>query len=153
MKSQRWFLQLMKIQDFLNLFEFIQLRKDVKELAVDWHSCPVRENLIKENQRVILKGCVNKELADKLQSLFSAENSVFVNGKKEGYNNQLILLLSENLYFKSAKVFQQNYQLPDFYQQLTKIFPNEILNSWISYCCKNFYKRPRQRELIFILIT
>ncbi len=115
---------------FSNLFELIKLKKDVKDLAVDWQSCPIREHLLQEGERVILKGNINKELADKLQSLFSAENSVFVNGKKETYKSQLILIVSENKYFKSATVIQQNYHFDDFYQHLTTQYPENLLSSW-----------------------
>lgn len=114
---------------FSDLFELIRIRKHTEDLALDWHSCPVREHLL-AGHRVILKGCLNQELADKLQALFSDEERVLVNGQYEAYTGQLILLLDKNKYFHAATVIRKTYGLDDFYQQLATIFPKNILNSW-----------------------
>lgn len=114
---------------FSTLFERIQVRKNAESLTLDWHSCPVREYLLK-GYTVILKGCINQELADRLHALLSFDASVFVNGKHETYNGQLILLLDENKYFHSATVLHKKYGFDDFYQQLATIFPENWINSW-----------------------
>lgn len=114
---------------FSNLFESMQLRKEAADLAVDWHSCPVREHLLR-GQRVILKGRINQELADKLHGLFSSDACVFVNGKKERYNGQLILILDENKYFNSASLIHHKYQRDDFYQYLSSLYPETRLDMW-----------------------
>lgn len=114
---------------FSNLFESMQLRKEAADLAVDWHSCPVREHLLR-GQRVILKGRINQELADKLHGLFSNDACVFVNGKKERYNGQLILILDENKSFNSASPIHHKYQRDDFYQYLSSLYPETRLDMW-----------------------
>ncbi len=127
---------------FSNLFESIHLRKNQneKELAVDWHSSPVRENLLKEGQKVILKGCINQELADRLQSLFSTENFVYVNGKKEKYKGQLILILADNKFFKNAKVIQHKFNSNDVFKELWTHYPEALLNSW-KWLLQTFIKK------------
>ena len=115
---------------FSNLFELIHLRKNAKDLAVDWQSCPVRESLLKEGQKVILRGYINQDLAEKLQSLFSTENYVFVNGKKESYKGQLILILQENKFFKNAEVIEQKFNLNDVFNRLSTLYSESVLNSW-----------------------
>src|SRR5205085_6601349 len=81
----------------------------------DFQSGCVRDALLTNTNVVVLKGNPGKELSYKLQTLFSHQPYLFVNGIKETYNAQLIILSSENKYFTTIKPTIEVYQQHDFY--------------------------------------
>lgn len=116
---------------YADLVETISIDHQNNQHTFHLHTGCLRDALI-HKQTVILKGQVGKELANKLQTLFSHEPHLYVNGRKEFYPDaQLIILTEENKYLAAANAIKYQHTQKEIFAELSLHFDIEHFSSFL----------------------